>query len=123
MDNSPARPAISDSPWFWAYLFGSAALIALFVAGTKFGPRQAQIEREFQARTRATQALNGQDPSIKLSTPENTLITLQPLWIVVAVITIVGWLLFWRSRRASAATAPPLSSTSSPHHVDSGQPV
>ncbi len=108
------RTALTDSPWFWAYLFGAGALIALFVAGSKFGPRQAQIEREFQARTRATQVLNGQEPSLKLSTPDNTLITLQPLWFLIAVLTIAGWFLFWRSRR---------SSSSSSHHVDSGQSV
>lgn len=121
--------SITDSPWFWAYLFGAAGLIALFVAGNKFGPRQAQIEREFQARTRATQVLNGQQPSLQLSTPENTLITLQPLWFLIAALTIGGWLLYWRSRRA-AATAPlsssiasPTSSPASSHHVDSGQSV
>lgn len=119
---TPPRPAMTDSPWFWAYLFGTAALIALFFAGNKFGPRQAQIEREFQARTRATQVLNGQEPTLKLSTPENTLVTLQPLWFVIAVITIAGWFLFWRSHRKAAA-APPTSSPSSAHHVDSGQPV
>lgn len=120
------HPALTDSPWFWAYLFGAAALIALFAANTKFGPRQAQIEREFQARTRAAQKLNGQEPSIALSTPDQTLITLTPLWAVIAVITIVGWLLFWRSRRSSLHSAPHLGSSSSSHpagssHVDSGQ--
>lgn len=120
-----SRSSLTDSPWFWVYLFGAAALIALFVAGNKFGPRQAQIEREFQARTRATQALNGQEPSLKLSTPDNTLVTLQPLWFLIAVLTIAGWFLFWRSRRSSLtkATSPPLSSSSSSHHVDSGQSV
>ena len=124
-ETSP-RSSLTDSPWFWAYLFGAAALVALFVAENKFGPRQAQIEREFQARTRATQVLNGQEPSLKLSTPDNTLITLQPLWFLIAVLTIGGWFLFWRSRRSSVAanaTSPPLSSSSSSHHVDSGQSV
>jgi hypothetical protein len=118
---SPARQPITESPWFWVYLFGTAALIALFFAGNKFGPRQAQIEREYQARTRATQRLNGQEPSVELSTPERTLVTLQPLWYVVAVVTIVGWLLFWRSRRRQNS-APQISSSSA-HHVDSGQSV
>lgn len=123
---SAPRSALTDSPWFWAYLFGAAALIALFAANTKFGPRQAQIEREFQARTRAAQKLNGQEPSIALSTPDQTLITLTPLWAVIAVITFVGWLFFWRSRRSSLSAASHPDSSSSPlpagsSHVDSGQ--
>jgi hypothetical protein len=113
------RPPITESPWFWAYAFGTAALIALFFAGNKFGPRQAQIEREYQARTRATQRLNGQEPSVELSTPERTLVTLQPLWYVLAAVTILGWLLFWRSRQRAGSTPTTLSS----HHVDPGQSV
>jgi hypothetical protein len=129
--DSTTRPSLTDSPWFWAYVFGAAALVALFAANFKFGPRQAQIEREFQARTRAAQKMNGQEPSIKLSTPQNTLITLGPLWIVLAVITLVGWFLFWQSRRAaihnSALTSahqhssPLSSSAASTSHVDPGQ--
>jgi hypothetical protein len=114
------RPSITESPWFWAYAFGTAALIALFFAGQKFGPRQAQIEREYQARTRATQRLNGQEPSVELSTPERTLVTLQPLWYVVAAVTILGWLLFWRSRQQIGYSS---TSSLSTHHVDSGQSV
>lgn len=120
------RPSLADSPWFWAYLFGAAALVALVAANTKFGPRQAQIEREFQARTRAAQQLNGQEPSVALSTPDRTLITLTPLWAVLAVITIVGWLLFWRSRRNAISSSDShlgssLSPLAGPSHVDSGQ--
>lgn len=122
----PPRPPITESPWFWAYAFGTAALIALFFAGNKFGPRQAQIEREFQARTRATQRLNGQELSIELSTSERTLVTLQPLWYVLAAVTILGWLLFWRSQRqivAASTQADSSPTSSSAHHVDSGQSV
>lgn len=89
------HPSLTDSPWFWAYVFGAAALVALFAANFKFGPRQAQIEREYQARTRAAQQLNGVEPSLELSTPQNTRITLGPLWIVLAIITVIGWFLFW----------------------------
>ncbi|WP_425616138.1 hypothetical protein NA78x_006077 [Anatilimnocola sp. NA78] len=114
---------MTDSPWFWAYLFGTAALIALFFAGGKFGPRQAQIEREYQARTRAAQQLNGQEPTMPLSTAERTIVTLQPLWYLLAVVTVMGWILFWRSHRAapSSALSSANSSDASSHHVDSGQ--
>ncbi len=121
MSDVAERPSLTDSPWFWAYLFGTAALIALFMASAKFGPRQSQIEREYQARTRAAQKLNGQEPSLELSTPQRTLVTLQPLWYVLAAVTILGWLLFWRSQRAANTSPDP--ATVSTHHVDSGQSV
>ena len=95
----PLRP-ITDSPWFWAYLFGTAALVALALAGPKFNLRQAQIEREFQGRQRAAQDLNGQEPSVAMSAAGRTLITLRPLFVALAVITIVAWLVFWRTHLA-----------------------
>ena len=99
---APARP-ITDSPWFWAYLFGTAALIALALAGPKFGSRQAQIEREFQGRQRAAQNLNGQQPDVEMSSVGRTLITLRPLFIGMAAITTVAWIVFWRSRHLTGA--------------------
>ena len=92
-----SRP-LADSPWFWAYLFGTAALVALALAGPKFGPRQAQIEREYQGRTRAAQNLNGVEPNLEMSTAERTLITLRPLFIALAVITSLSWIVFWWTR-------------------------
>jgi hypothetical protein len=92
------RP-VTDSPWFWAYLFGTAALIALALAGPKFGPRQAQIEREYQGRTRAAQNLNGIEPSLQMSTAERTLVTLRPLFLGLAALTSVAWIVFWWTRR------------------------
>ena len=93
------RP-ITDSPWFWAYLFGTAALIALALAGPKFGPRQAQIEREFQGRQRAAQNLNGQAPSVELSSASRTVINLRPLFLALAAITVIAWIFFWRTHLA-----------------------
>lgn len=102
---SAAHP-ISDSPWFWAYLFGTAALIALALAGPKFGPRQAQIEREYQGRTRAAQNLNGVEPNLEMSSAERTLITLRPLFLGLAALTSVAWIVFWWTRRRAIGRAP-----------------
>jgi hypothetical protein len=99
----PARPAITDSPWFWAYLFGVAALMALALAGPKFGPRQAQIEREYQGRTRAAQNLNGVEPDLEMSTAERTLVTLSPLFMILAAVTMVCWGFFWWQWRTRTA--------------------
>jgi hypothetical protein len=97
---SPARASpITDSPWFWAYLFGTAALIALALAGSKYGPRQAQIEREFQGRQRAAQQKSGQEPDVGLSTAQATLVSLRPLFLALAGITVIAWVVFWRQHR------------------------
>jgi hypothetical protein len=95
---SASRP-LADSPWFWVYLFGIAALIALALAGPKFDQRQAQIEREYQGRTRAAQNLNGVQPDVPLSSPQRTLVTLRPLFLALAAITAVGWIVHWWTRQ------------------------
>jgi len=110
---APPRTPITDSPWFWVYLFGTAALIALALLTPKYGFRQAQIEREFQGRQRAAQNLNGQQPSIALSSPERTLISLRALYFGLAAITMAAWFVFWRTHIArqrsfmTAQAAPP----------------
>src|SRR5687768_16577071 len=95
------RPPITDSPWFWSYLFATAALIALALIGPKYSARQAQIEREFQGRQRAAQSLQGQEPTGQLSTAEQTLITLCPLFIGLAAATVIAWIVFWRKHNLS----------------------
>jgi hypothetical protein len=95
--HAPSRP-ITDSPWFWAYLFTTAALIALALIGPKFAARQSQIEREFQGRQRAAQSAQGEEPIGELSTAEQTLITLRPLFLGLAAATIAAWIVFWRTR-------------------------
>jgi hypothetical protein len=96
---SAPRP-ITDSPWFWAYLFTTAALIALALIGPKYSARQSQIEQQFQGRQGGTQSLSGELPRGPLSTTERTLITLQPLFLLLAGITMIAWIVFWRTHRA-----------------------
>jgi hypothetical protein len=92
---------VTDSPWFWAFLFSTVALIALAVIAPKFAQRQAHIEREFQGRQRAAENLNNREPSVGLSRAGQTLITLQPLFFVLAGITMAAWIVFWRKHRAA----------------------
>jgi hypothetical protein len=101
-----SRP-LADSPWFWAYLFGTAALIALALAGPKFGPRQAQIEREYQGRTRAAQNLNGAEPNLPMSSSTRTIVTLRPLFLGLAAVTTVAWIVFWWTRRRQTGRLEP----------------
>jgi hypothetical protein len=94
------RRPVTDSPWFWAFLFSTAALVALAVIAPKYAQRQTHIEREFQGRQRAAENLNNREPSVGLSNPGETLITLQPLFFALAAITMVAWFVFWRKHRA-----------------------
>ncbi len=50
----PAAPAprITDSPWFWVYIFSTAAVLALFVMEGKYNHRQNHIEDEYLYGTR-----------------------------------------------------------------------
>lgn len=80
-----------ESPWFyaaWFCLFGAAALL---VAGEKYGERQAGIERRFQARSQAITALPREAPPAETpadtaaySSPDNTVIPLWPIGILLA---------------------------------------
>jgi hypothetical protein len=99
MDRMAAPRPITDSPWFWAYLFGTAALVALALASPKFGQRQVQIEREYQGRTRAAQNLNGVEPNVEMSIEGRTIIGLRPLYFSLAAVAGVAWIVFWWKRR------------------------
>jgi hypothetical protein len=91
--------AVTESAWFWAYLFGMFALVALSFAGPKFAARQAQLEQQFQGRERAMQIGNGEEPSMELSPPRNTIVTLWPLYAGLSGATVMAWVVFWWNRR------------------------
>lgn len=101
--------AVTDSAWFWVCLFAAAALIGLAAIGPKYARRQAQIEREFQGRQRAAQNVQGQTPSGALSTPEQTLITLRPLFYALAAMISLAWFVFWQRRGRRPRLPPPVS--------------
>jgi hypothetical protein len=110
MSDSASRTSMTDSPWFWAYLFGTGALIALALAAPKFGDRQSQEERRLQGRERAAQQAAGVETTGELSTPGETQVTLRPLFLALAAITSLAWLVFWFNRkrnRTQASTTHP----------------
>ena len=116
MSHSP----ITDSPWLWFTIFPVVGLAALLATGGKFGNRQANIERQGQARTAVA------DRSIEIeedatgrksasgvphySQPGDTQVKLWPLEITLAVITFssLGMLVRerWRMRSALAEQDP-----------------
>jgi hypothetical protein len=87
------------------------ALVALSFAGPKFAARQSQLEQQFQGHERAQPIRSGDEPDIALSTPDNTIITLWPLYTGLSAATVIAWAVFWWTRRrapmsGSVSTSP-----------------
>ncbi|MEZ6101983.1 MAG: hypothetical protein R3E01_23865 [Pirellulaceae bacterium] len=113
------RPAITDSPWFWASLFCWGAIVALLLAEPRFRGRQAQIERQYQARQRSGQTVSPNGQYEPISAPGATIFNLRPLLIAVASLMFVSWVVFWwyhmrgirsardKVRHQAQATRPP----------------
>jgi hypothetical protein len=104
-DNSP-RPPITDSPWFWAYLFGVTALVGALLMNSKFDARQAQHDGNFARRTNLLEqqgAVVSQDePQEETAEPqESRYIRFTPLYGALALGTIVAWVILWRKMFAN----------------------
>lgn len=95
-----AKPPITDSPWLWFSLFLTVGLTALLLTGGKFGKRQANIERQGQARTAlaegmaTTQDASGKKQTTKrppvYSTPQQTQIRLVPMAVTLGLLLAVS---------------------------------
>jgi hypothetical protein len=121
------RKSVLDSPWYWAYLFTAAALAALFLAGPRYAARQAQLERNYQARQRGVQHRVGETPSTPLSDSSRTIIPLWPLFAILSTVLVMTWWGLWR-RKSQRVNKLPVSqppeeiasitrNSGPPHHV------
>jgi hypothetical protein len=114
LEAAPAPQSVApltDSPWFWLYLFSIAALAGLILIGPKYYARQSQVERQYQGKVRAAQAAAGAEPTKELSRPEATQTSLTPLIILFAAIWICAWpLVWWTLRKRVAAPQPSIES-------------
>lgn len=91
-----SHPPLTDSPWFWGYVFATAALIALALAAPKYSSRQTQLERRFLARQEGGQTIKGNDgKSIEPPTKDNLILRLGPLFIICGSLLVVAWSRFW----------------------------
>lgn len=94
---------ITDSPWFWTYIFATAGLIALALAAPKYYPRQTQLERQFLARQEGGQTVKGSDgETISPPSEENLILSLGPLFLICAALLVIAWGRFWWTRTADA---------------------
>lgn len=111
--SSPQQEPITDSPWFWLYLFATVALILLIVFQGKLSIRQANIERQHQARQLANQSgeISIETP-VTVSSPGNTVIGLNYLIAVLGVLVVIGWVRLWYVRFRCLGNEAPENSTS-----------
>lgn len=97
--NSTRKPPITDSPWFWGYVFAAAGLAALILASQKYPARQTQLERRFLARQEGGQTIKGDNgQSIETPTGDNLILRLGPLFVIVSALLVVAWSRFWWTR-------------------------
>jgi hypothetical protein len=112
-----AAPPITDSPWFWCYLFGTAALAGVLLMGPKFEARRAGLDANFTRRQAlAEQRAAGTvahdvEPSPLATEPRY--VDFRPLYWVLAGGTAIGWFFLWRQRFARRPR-PSTSVTESP---------
>ena|SRR5436190_1133398 len=105
MVSEPKHPPLTDSPWFWLYLFSIAALAGLLLIGPKYYARQTQVERQYEGKVRAAQAASGAQPTKEMSTPDATKSSLAPLFLLFGAIWICAWPLVWWTLRKRSAPA------------------
>ena len=118
---------LSDTPWFWVLLFAIVGLLALVAMSPKYGRRQANIERQYQARERVAErvtAENNPDASARIDdldarrpyvTTSEKLIPIWPLAVLLALVSLVAALMLVRRHRgrgrlAAASSEQPGSS-------------
>lgn len=92
-----ARPPITDSPWFWACLFASVGLVALWAMGPKYGERQLLEENKAQGRLRAAERAAGEEMTTEVSSRGDLAITLQPLYGILSALLVMAWAWLWWS--------------------------
>ncbi|MEO8498553.1 MAG: hypothetical protein ABI614_26115, partial [Planctomycetota bacterium] len=78
--SAASRKSITDSPWYWVYLFCTAGVVALLLAGPKFAARQSQIERNSEDRLHAAQLVAKQPRNIAQQATEQPTATRVTLW-------------------------------------------
>ena len=119
--NTPSaapKKSITDSPWYWVYLFCTAGAVALLLAGPKFAARQSQIERNSEDRLHVARQVAGQQVNVieqESSQQRATRITLWPLYVVLGFVLSVAWFNLWRRHKrehaARKSTSPQTKAT------------
>jgi hypothetical protein len=84
------RLPITDSPWYWVLLFSVVSLGAIAAIQVKYGRRQANLERQYQARERVQDDATADPTRREYSTPDATLIPLWPLAVLLGGVAMLA---------------------------------
>lgn len=117
-DSTDVRPSITESPWFWAYVFATGAVVALLLGTSRYGDRQEQIERQYLARQRAGQVVARQDAVAEAPVEGEPIIPIWPLGLLMTLILSVAWMVFWFKRRPSFSADSAVVHDRGEHRVD-----
>ena len=112
--NAPTRPKLTESIWFWGYLFSTAALIILFVMQSKISSRQNDEQRNFQARQQTYENVTRPDNPTNVTQKTAQTVTTTPLFVVMGITFSVSWVMLCRQRffkRRKIAIEPTASAT------------
>ncbi|PHR99371.1 MAG: hypothetical protein COA78_25015 [Blastopirellula sp.] len=105
------REPLTDSPWFWLYLFATFAIITMVFIGPKYQRRQSDIENQHHARQAANMIQMGQQPAVIVADQDTTIIGFEALYAVLGVLLAVGWFRLWYTRfritGADVSSSPP----------------
>ncbi len=95
-------PPLTDSPFFWLLIFGTAALIGGLAIAPKYTQRMDRVERMYEARNKAYAERIGVDTSQKTVAMHRD-VSIRELLIFVAVLLLGGGAIgrWWEVRRNS----------------------
>jgi hypothetical protein len=107
--HSPAR--LTDSPWFWVYLFGAAALIAMFLIGNKADTVQAQRDGNFTRRQasldrQAGKTIADSPPASDSEPVEERYVDFTIFYGIIGAVTVFAWVMHWRQYLHSRSHLP-----------------
>lgn len=105
--SNPAKEPLTDSPWFWIYLFATAALVLLIVSKPKLDYRQAWLERQHQARQFSHQLAEGREIQGELIQPDSTRFRVEYFVYLLTALLLLGWGRLWYSRFSGAWRSTP----------------
>jgi len=115
---STQRAPLTDSPWFWVLLFSLVGLLALIAMSPKYRQRQANIERQYQARERVAERITAENNSGAaerideleaqrpyVMTTSDKLVPIWPLAVLLALVSLVAAVMLWRGHRGRGGPA------------------
>jgi hypothetical protein len=111
--SSSAQSKLTDSPWFWVYLFGAAALIAMFLIGNKADTVQAQRDGNFTRRQASLERQAGKVPPAASESESQTELQ-EPRYVdftifygIIGAVTVFAWIMHWRQFLQRRSLSPP----------------